>query len=100
MVNPMLELNPLIHRRSLAEKFRADGRVQIPDVLTWQSAEQVRALLLQGTPWQIAWQGGTEMGPQTISNEVLTGPGAPEAANRASLASDEAARRGVFATYL
>lgn len=93
----MLELSPAIDRNALAARFHAEGRVQIPDVLTRASAEQVRALLLQATPWELAWQSGAEGGVQTIANRVLNSPGAGEAAARAQALTDDAAQRGDYA---
>ena len=92
----MIELNPQIDRAALAERFRANGRVQIPDVLTLQSAQMVRALLLSGTKWGLVWQAGDAASVQALANRELTSPGAQEIVGRAGAATDEAARRGDY----
>lgn len=93
----MLELNGQIDREALAARFRAEGRVQVPDVLTRDSAERLRALLLQGTPWQLVWQAGKDASVQTIPNGLLAAPEGQARANAAGAATDAAAREGDYA---
>ncbi len=93
----MLELNGTIDREALAARFRAEGRVQVPDVLTRNCAEALRALLLQGTPWQLAWQAGEDAPVQTIPNRLLSAPEGQARAAEAGAATDAAARGGNYA---
>jgi len=69
--------------------------VQVPDVLTRESAERLRALLHE-TPWELAWQAGAHSTPQAISNQLLAGANARAAADQAAQATDEAGRRGDY----
>ena len=67
-----LQINPGLDRAKLAEQFARTGRVQVPDVLTADSAADVRELLRSGTPWLLTWSAGAE-GPHTIRpNELAT----------------------------
>lgn len=93
----MLELNGKIDRVALAARFRAEGRVQVPDVLTEGCAEALRALLLRGTPWQLAWQAGEASPVQTIPNRLLSAPEGQARAGEAGAATDAAARSGDYA---
>lgn len=93
----MLELNPKIDRAALAARFRAEGRVQVPDVLTLASAQAVRAMLLQRTRWELAWQAGEHSTAEIIPHSVLTGVGAQQAAAQVTAATDSAAQVGDYA---
>jgi len=93
----MLELNTQIDRKALAERFRAEGRVQVPDVLTHDSAERLRALLLQATPWQLVWQAGEDGTVETIATRQLSAPEAQAKGAQAAAATDTAARAGQYA---
>ncbi|WP_310476572.1 2OG-Fe(II) oxygenase family protein [Sandarakinorhabdus sp.] len=62
---PLLVLNPALDRAALAAEFARDGRVQIRDVLTAESAAAVLELLSQQTPWGLSWQAGTD-GPHKL----------------------------------
>ncbi|MEO7411536.1 MAG: 2OG-Fe(II) oxygenase family protein [Sphingomicrobium sp.] len=51
-----MELNPELDLANLAANFRANGWIQIRDVLTSQSAIAIRQLLVDDTPWGLSWQ--------------------------------------------
>jgi Rps23 Pro-64 3,4-dihydroxylase Tpa1-like proline 4-hydroxylase len=65
---PLFEINPALDRRALAREFARTRRIQIRDVLTEATANEVRAVLAGSTPWAIAWQAG-EDGPHVIRRE-------------------------------
>lgn len=67
---PLFEVNPALDRAALAERFRKDRRIQIRDVLTDETANEVRKILMQYTPWALAWQAGHD-GPHVIRREAL-----------------------------
>lgn len=49
-----IHLNPALDRRVIAQVFKAQGRVHIPDVLTPASADTLFAQLSTQTPWQLS----------------------------------------------
>lgn len=59
---PLLAINPGLDRAALAERFQRDGRVQIADVLTEESAAALRGLLQAQTPWLLTWCAGADSG--------------------------------------
>ena len=67
---PLFEVNPALDRKALAERFARDRRIQIRDVLTEQTAQEVRKILMRHTPWAMAWQAGHD-GPHVIRREDL-----------------------------
>ncbi len=98
MAKKLFELNPHLDRAALAERFAADGRVQIRDVLTRETAEEIRTILARGTPWGVAMQGGTvrDVNPSISSAELARPEGKQKAAER-SKESHEAAAKGDYA---
>ncbi|MDQ8756396.1 2OG-Fe(II) oxygenase family protein [Sphingosinicella sp. LHD-64] len=52
---PLFEVNPALDRQALALRFARDRRVQIRDVLTEETAQEVRKVLA-GTDWGVAWE--------------------------------------------
>lgn len=53
---PLFEINPALDRQALALGFARDRRIQIRDVLTDQTAREVRNILSRHTDWGVAWQ--------------------------------------------
>lgn len=92
----MIELNSQIDHAALAERFKADGRVQIRDVLTLESAQRVRALLLSGTKWGLVWQAGEADGVESLTNRALISKDAQAIVSRAGAATDAAGARGDY----
>ena len=70
MLKELFTLNPDLDRPQLAETFERDGRIQIRNFLTEQTAEEVYGILSTATPWGIAWQAGTN-GPNAIEAPQL-----------------------------
>lgn len=66
----LFELNPALDRAQLAGQFSRDRRIQIRDVLTPETAMEVRNILARHTPWAVAWQAGRD-GPNVIRREQL-----------------------------
>lgn len=56
MMTSLLELNPELDLDRLAARFQVDGWIQIRDVLTVRSANAIRQLLIDDTPWGLSWQ--------------------------------------------
>ena len=70
MLRELFKLNPSLDRAGLAETFERDGRVQIRDFLTNETAEEVYTILSRGTAYGIAWQAG-ENGPNAVEAPEL-----------------------------
>ena len=67
----MLTINPDLDVAGLAAEFAARGRLQVRDVLTEGSARTLQRLLVEGTPWGLAWQAGATAAPQLIRADRL-----------------------------
>jgi SM-20-related protein len=67
--DPLFVINPALDRSALAAAFAADGRSQIRDVLTPESAMAIARLLANETPWGISWQAGSD-GPHKLRAEA------------------------------
>jgi Rps23 Pro-64 3,4-dihydroxylase Tpa1-like proline 4-hydroxylase len=61
-MSPLLQINPNLDRAALAKQFARDGRVQIIDVLTYESASALREMLQNHTPWLLTWMAGSDGG--------------------------------------
>ena len=68
---PLFQVNPELDRSALRMRFALDGRVQIPCVLTSQSASVLHDVLATKTPWGLAWQAGRD-GPHSLRSGELT----------------------------
>lgn len=66
----LFDLNPAVDRAACAARFAADGRVQIRDVLTPESAANVQSILAGQTPWGVAWKAG-DAGPEQLREAQL-----------------------------
>ena len=67
----LLQLNPRLDVPALAAELASSGRLQIPDILTDESAIGLRALLAKDTPWCLAWQAGAAGPAQVIPDRIL-----------------------------
>ena len=66
MARKLFELNPDLDRLALADTFARQRRVQVRDLLTRDTAEEIRTILAQATPWGLAMQAGDAGGPQQV----------------------------------
>jgi Rps23 Pro-64 3,4-dihydroxylase Tpa1-like proline 4-hydroxylase len=71
MTRELFKLNPDLDRDALSQAFARDGRVQVRDVLTSETADEIFQILARGTPWGIAWQSGEEGKPQAVEAAEL-----------------------------
>ena len=55
----MFAINPDLPVETLREAFLRKGRVQAHDVLTQDCAQALARMLLERTPWGLAWQAGS-----------------------------------------
>lgn len=66
----LFDLNPQVDAQDHAARFARNGRTQIRDVLTAESAANLRAILARQTEWGIAWQAGSN-GPNLLRGAEL-----------------------------
>lgn len=71
MIRELFTLNPGLDREALAAEFAREGRVQVRDLLTPETAEEIYAILAKATPWGLAWQAGDADQPQAIESPEL-----------------------------
>lgn len=99
MTKTLFALNPALDRPALAAQFTHGKRVQIRDVLTRQSAVELRDVLLHHTRWGLAMR-APEVGggsPQFMRAEALATPEGRASAQDMARAADAAAARGDYA---
>ena len=65
MAKALFEINPQLDRAALAQRFGATGRLQIADVLTDETARELREIMVSGTDWGMAMQAGTHGKPES-----------------------------------
>jgi Rps23 Pro-64 3,4-dihydroxylase Tpa1-like proline 4-hydroxylase len=90
-----LRLNPDLDAAALADRFKADQRIQIRDFLEPEAAAALTKLLIERTPWGMSWQAGDD-GPHRLRQEDLPQL-APEAVQRMSAKLNEAMQANDFA---
>jgi SM-20-related protein len=54
----LFEINTGLDRRALAAEFARNGRLQVRDLLTRETALEIQAILARGTRWGFSWQAG------------------------------------------
>lgn len=94
----LFAINPELDRAGLAAAFARDGRVQVRDVLTRETATELREVLMRGTPWGLAGQAGEGGGgPQQINAPALRGGDGQARAQALAQATHAASSRGEYA---
>jgi Rps23 Pro-64 3,4-dihydroxylase Tpa1-like proline 4-hydroxylase len=68
----LFEVNPALDRAALAAEFARSGRVQIRDVLTDETAREVRSVLAAHTDWGVAWQAAQDGPHAMMPGEMAT----------------------------
>jgi Rps23 Pro-64 3,4-dihydroxylase Tpa1-like proline 4-hydroxylase len=71
MSREIFKLNPALDRDALAAAFACYGRVQVRDLLTDETAEEVYRILASSTPWGVGWQAGDAAKPQAVEAPEL-----------------------------
>ncbi|MXO84637.1 hypothetical protein GRI38_01135 [Altererythrobacter aurantiacus] len=97
-VKQLFAINPELDRKALAERFALDGRIQIRNVLTHETAHEIRAILANHTPWGMAAQaeGSNFSGPQQVGNQDLATPGGRQKAQQLVEATQRAGSEGRY----
>ena len=91
----LFELNPALDRAALAKRFAERGRVQIRDVLTPETAQEVLTVLTKGTPWGMATGAGDE-NRQSFRMEEMRTPQGQQAINQAAMAAEANTKKGEY----
>lgn len=99
MSRKLFELNPDLDSGALAAQFAVDKRVQIRDILTHETASEIRSILAQQTPWGIATQAGVSAipGPQAVTAEDLGTDAGRQKIQADGKAAHQAAAQGDYA---
>ena len=99
MAKKLFEINPDLDRAALAEEFGPHRRVQIRDVLTTDTAEELRNVLAKATPWGLASQAGSDLthAPQAMRAEEIATPAGREKMQQLAIDSHKAASEGEYA---
>jgi SM-20-related protein len=66
----LLRLNRELDSTQLHEQFARDGRVQVRDLLETEAANRLARLLIESTPWGLAWRAGDER-PHLVRREEM-----------------------------
>jgi SM-20-related protein len=83
----LLELNTALDLPALRSQFAAKGRLQVRNFLRIESANALRSVIAEETPWSLAWQEGASERPQVIKPKELAALTAQELRTIASRAS-------------
>lgn len=97
MAKKLFEINPSIDRAAAAARFAVDKRVQVRDVLTRETAEEIRTILARHTPWGLAMQAGETGKPHQVLAPELPTPAGKQRLQEHGKAVHEAAARGEYA---
>lgn len=92
----LFKLNPSLDRDALSKAFASDGRVQIRDVLTEDSAREMAMVLARGTPWGFA-VGAGEASRHSFRQEDAQRPEAAHKIRTAMQEASDATARGDYA---
>jgi len=95
----LFAINPDLDRQALAHEFAVDNRIQIRNVLTDETAREMRKVLASHTPWGMAAQAdGSEFdGPQKLGSTDLASDRGRTQAQHLVQATHQASSRGDYA---
>ena len=95
-----IKLNPRLDRRVIAEVFKAQGRVHIPDVLSPASADMLFAQLSTLTPWQLSLNVGQRHVDIAHQQLMVMPPEQRETMTRRMIEQSKHGFQYVFENYL
>jgi Rps23 Pro-64 3,4-dihydroxylase Tpa1-like proline 4-hydroxylase len=98
-MSTQIQLNPALERRVIAEVFKAQGRVHIPDVLTPASADTLFAQLSTRTPWQLSLNVGQRHVDIAHQQLMLMPPEQRETMTKKMLEQSQRGFQYVFENY-
>lgn len=91
----LFELNPALNREVHAARFAANGRVQVRDVLTAESARELLAVLTRATPWGMAVGAGEDK-PRSFRAAETRDPQGQQELQTAARSAEEHSARGEY----
>lgn len=91
----LFEINSGIDRETAAQAFRSGHRVQIRDVLTDETAREIRHILMSDMRWGMAIGQGTAR-PISVRNDEIATPAGSTRVNRAAADAHAASQRGDY----
>ena len=99
MNRKLFELSSDLNPDVLAAQFALHKRVQIRDLLTPETASEIRSVLAQQTPWGIATQAGASAtpGPQAVNAEELRTDAGRQKIHSGAKAAHRSAAQGDYA---
>lgn len=98
MARALFEISPDLDRQALAQSFARNNRVQVRDVLTRETAKEVRLILEKATEWGVAVRAGSDESnaTRTFRMSELQQPGVAQEANRLAGQAYDASNRGEY----
>ncbi len=97
MAKALFELNPDLDRAGLAQRFAADTRLQVENILTQETARELREIMVSGTEWGVAIQAGADAPPRSWRGRDLRDPDTSREVVELVKATDRAAAAGDYA---
>lgn len=91
----LFEINPEVDLEAPRREFAAVGRTQVRDVLTKETAEEIRRVLLEQMRWSMALGAGTTK-PLTVRAEEIATPQGAARVNQAAAKAHAASQRGEY----
>ena len=92
----LFALNDRSDTAALIHRFAETGRVQIRNVLTEDSANELQSVLKAATPWGMAMQAGVTGAPESIDNAALRTKDGVDRANAGAAAAERASGQGDY----
>ncbi|MFB0611219.1 2OG-Fe(II) oxygenase [Aurantiacibacter poecillastricola] len=97
MAKALFELNPDLDRTALAERFSLARRLQVEDILTDETARELRQIMVSGTEWGVALQAGATAPPRSWRGRELRDPAVGREVVELVKETDKAAAQGDYA---
>lgn len=97
MAKALFEINPQLDRTALAAEFAASKRLQIRDVLTEETARELRHIMDTQVPWGMGMQAGALAEGRGFSADDMRDRAKAQEAMELAKATDAAAARGDYA---
>jgi hypothetical protein len=94
----LFEINPSLDRAALASRFAKDGRVQIRDCLTLETAQEIQHILSSATAWGMALRGSDTPDTPAVSvpNAEIATPAGAQRVNQLAGGAHAASARGDY----
>lgn len=94
-VKKLFEINPAVDRETPRRDFADSSRAQVRDVLTRETASEIRRLLMDEMRWGMA-VGHNNAAPRSFRNSELASAEGAQEVNRAAAGAQAATRSGEY----